>query len=107
MPEYQGIKPQVIARLEENADYIKKEFGIETLRLFGSVSREEDTPDSDIDLLYTFTPAKETYDNLFDLHTYLVGLLGRDIDLVSEEWSSARFLACVHKDTINCCISEI
>ena len=92
MTEYVSIKEEVMQKLAENLEDIKSRFGITQLRLFGSVARGEDTAESDIDLLYVFSPDAATYDNLFDLHEYLTGLFGRNVDLVSEKWSGERFL---------------
>jgi predicted nucleotidyltransferase len=37
--------------------------GVSSIGLFGSYSRNEQSPDSDIDLLIDFEPAKESFDN--------------------------------------------
>ena len=98
MSEYISIRDEVLARLTEEMPTLRERFGVRQLRLFGSVSRSEDTPDSDIDLLYIFNPDSETYDNLFDLHEYLTELFGREVDLISEEWSHAGFLRIALRD---------
>jgi len=97
-----SIKPHVLIILEREYPYLQKRYGVRQLRLFGSVSRAEDTKESDIDLLYILTPERDTYDNLFDLHEYLENLFGRKVDLVSEEWGGERFLKCVMKDAVLC-----
>ncbi|HJJ54828.1 MAG TPA: nucleotidyltransferase domain-containing protein [Methanocorpusculum sp.] len=96
------IKQAVIDTLSAEYPYLVKEFGIRELRLFGSVSRGEDTADSDVDLLYSFEPAFETYHNLFRLHEYLESLLGRRVDLVSLDWSGERFLSIALRDAESC-----
>ena len=98
MEEYHSIRPYVLAVLEREFPYLQMRFGVQQLRLFGSVSREEDTRGSDIDLLYIFIPEMNTYDNLFDLHEYLTNLFGRRIELVSEKWSGDRFLKRALRD---------
>ena len=105
MSGYVSIKSDVIRKLEENFSEMKEMFGIQQLRLFGSVARGEDTESSDIDLLYAFLPETETYDSLLDLHDYLVSLFGREVDLVSEEWSQERFLKSALRDA--CTIQTI
>ncbi|MBO5368097.1 nucleotidyltransferase domain-containing protein, partial [Methanocorpusculum sp.] len=50
MPEYVSIRDDVVKKLEVNLPEIRERFGIETLGLFGSVSRGEDTAESDIDI---------------------------------------------------------
>jgi len=96
------IRTDVIERLTAEYPYLAKEFGIRELRLFGSVGRGDDTADSDIDLLYSFEPASETYHNLFRLHEYLESLFRRRVDLVSLDWSGDRFLSVALRDAVSC-----
>jgi len=98
MSEYVSIKEEVLQKLEANMPEIRERFGIQSLKLFGSVARGEDTVNSDIDLLYVFRDGYATYDNLFNLSEYLENLLGREIELVSEIWSTERFLASVLRE---------
>ena len=67
MPEYVSIRDDVVKKLEEHLPEIRERFGIETLGLFGSVSRGEDTAESDIDILYRFKPGIKTYHAMLDL----------------------------------------
>lgn len=53
------------------------------VRVFGSVARGEDTPESDIDLLVSFAPDASTYD-LVEIVDQLEQLLGRHVDVVSD-----------------------
>jgi len=39
-------------------------FGVDQVGLFGSYVREEQSPNSDIDILVHFKPEQETFDNL-------------------------------------------
>lgn len=54
------------------------------VRVFGSVARGEDTPDSDIDLLVTYGPDMNFID-LVDMVDELQALLGHPVDLVSDK----------------------
>ncbi|WOF17059.1 nucleotidyltransferase family protein [Methanoplanus sp. FWC-SCC4] len=85
---YHSIKSEVLAKLESHLPEIQERFGIESLGVFGSVSRGEDTPESDVDILYRFKPGIKTYHALLDLGEYLEKLFGRKVDLVSSEWMS-------------------
>ncbi|HJJ48369.1 MAG TPA: nucleotidyltransferase domain-containing protein [Methanocorpusculum sp.] len=98
-----SIREEVLQTLKEQTPYLQSRFGVQQLRLFGSVARGEDTTSSDIDLLYIFTPENTNYDNLFELHEYLSGLFHRDIDLIPENWSNERFLNVVLKDAQTIC----
>ncbi len=51
---YVSIRDDVFRKLERELPYLQKEFDIETIGIFGSVSRGEDTPESDVDVFYTF-----------------------------------------------------
>lgn len=53
------------------------------VRVFGSVARGDDTPDSDIDLLVTFEDGADVFDQA-GLLSDLEELLGRRVDVVSE-----------------------
>ncbi len=59
--------------------------GVEHLRIFGSVARDEATETSDIDILADFAPdQKVTLWKLGGLQQQLAELLARDVDLVRE-----------------------
>ena len=60
-----------------------KRFGVASLRLFGSHSRDEAREDSDVDLLVLFeTDAR--IDQFMDLKFFLQDPLGRPVDLVTQ-----------------------
>lgn len=57
---------------------------ITELALFGSVLRDDFQPDSDVDVLVTFTPdAKWSLFDHVDMEDELEEILGRPVDLVS------------------------
>ena len=61
-------------------------YGVQGLFLFGSVARDEATPESDVDILVDFDP--EAQIGLFEflrLQRFLSRLLGRRVDLVTRE----------------------
>lgn len=59
---------------------------ITQLSLFGSVLREDFSPDSDIDVLLTFDPANHwSLFDLVDLQENLQQILGRKVDLVEQK----------------------
>ena len=63
-------------------DYLRP-FRPERIGIFGSFARNEDTPDSDIDILVKF---KETISllDLAKIHRELSQILGKEVDLVTE-----------------------
>lgn len=44
----------VLEKLKRELPLLQEKYEIQKIELFGSVSRGEDTPESDIDLLYSF-----------------------------------------------------
>ena len=58
--------------------------GVERLGLFGSFSRGEAGPDSDVDVLVAFRADARTYDNLFAVGEALEEVFHRKVDLVTE-----------------------
>jgi predicted nucleotidyltransferase len=57
---------------------------IAELALFGSVLREDFSPESDIDVLVTFDPdARWSLFDLVDMRDEIEALLGRSVDLVT------------------------
>ncbi len=76
------IKTHVLQLLKDHRKDLDK-FGVDSLYLFGSVARDEETSISDIDLLVVFTD-KATFDKYMDLKFYLEEILNRKVDLVTE-----------------------
>lgn len=57
--------------------------GARNVRVFGSVARGSDEPESDIDFLIDMEPGRSLFD-LADLTSELRELLGRSVDVVTE-----------------------
>lgn len=57
--------------------------GVHSLALFGSVARNQDTSDSDLDFLVEFEGAT-TFDRYMDLQFFLEDLFDRPVDLVTK-----------------------
>ena len=74
-------------------------FGIGSLRLFGSMARGEATSVSDIDLLVDFSAAP-TFSDYMKLRIFLEDLLGKKVDLVTETGLRPGVRPFVEKDAI-------
>ena len=61
-----------------------KRLGVKSLRLFGSVTRNEARPDSDIDFLIEFV-SEPSFFELFEVQYFLEDLFHCKIDLGMEE----------------------
>ena len=60
-----------------------RRYGVSRLEVFGSVSRGEAGPDSDIDVLYELAPGSRLGWKIEDLADELTKLIGRRVDLIS------------------------
>lgn len=62
-----------------------QKWGVVEFALFGSVLRDDFTPDSDVDILLTFAPnARYDLFDLVDMQDELEGILGRLVDIVDK-----------------------
>lgn len=89
---------ECIKKLRENIPYIKKEYGVTRLYLFGSMARGDNRPDSDVDILVDMPPKIFLVSGLKD---YLEKLLDSSVDLVRRHSHlSNRFLTEIANDAI-------
>lgn len=73
--------------------------GARNIRIFGSVARGEADSESDIDFLVDMEPGRSLFD-LGGLYMDLRNLLGRDIDVVTEQGLRERIRDRVLKETV-------
>lgn len=74
---------KLLARYRTDILRIAAEYGAENVRVFGSMARGDDRPDSDLDLLVVFRPGRSLLDHC-GLMLDLQDLLGRKVDVTSE-----------------------
>jgi predicted nucleotidyltransferase len=74
---------QLVTVLTQNYAVLAKEFPIASLALFGSYARNEQTPQSDIDLLVTFS--QPVGFGFMHLANRLEALLGKRVDLIAAD----------------------
>jgi predicted nucleotidyltransferase len=77
-------KKDILQVLQKHRDIIQS-YGVQKYGLFGSFSRNEQKPDSDVDILVEFAPEKKNFDNFMNLAFFLEDILGRKVDLVTRE----------------------
>ena len=97
---YVSIRGEVLRKLERELPFLQREFDIETIGVFGSVSRGEDTPESDVDVLYTFRNGAIGIKKFLDLADFLEELFGRKVELVSETFLSPYIRPYVEADVV-------
>jgi len=74
----------VMAKLRQEMDVLRERFDVDQLSVFGSVSRGESRPDSDLDVLVKFKTPMD-FDRYMDLKFHLERLLSVRVDLVSDD----------------------
>lgn len=81
---------QCFARLAESAPYIRKEFGVTSMCVFGSMARGDNNDDSDVDVCVEM-PAKAF--KVIALKQYLQDLLGMSVDVIRRHLNLNLFLS--------------
>lgn len=69
---------------KEAIDAACREFGVRRIRVFGSVARGEERPDSDIDFLVDFPVGYDLFAQRLPLGERLEQITGRRSDLIPE-----------------------
>ena len=80
------LVPVTVPGLVVDAERLRelcRRYGVARLEVFGSVSRGEAEPDSDVDVLYELEPGARLGWDIEKLADELSALLGRRVDLVS------------------------
>ncbi len=92
-------RTELLALLAQHKPVLAERFGVRRLALFGSFARGTPRGDSDIDLLVDFNgPA--TSKRYFGVQFYLEDLMGRDIDLVTDDALRPRLRPYVERDAV-------
>lgn len=93
------IKPsQALRNHREAVTELLAQVGGKNLRVFGSVARETDTPNSDIDLLVELPDTFGALD-MARMSTELEALLGYPVDLV-DDWGSSEILGRARAEAV-------
>lgn len=72
-------KKEYIRLLQSSSDILREHFGVRSLRLFGSIARDEHNEDSDVDLCVEMVPKLYLF---VELGQFLENLLGCSVDVV-------------------------
>jgi len=75
-------RENALRTLETNGRQLRR-LGVERIALYGSVARDEATPQSDVDVLVELADAFLTLEGYMDLCFYLEELFGRRVDVTT------------------------
>lgn len=71
--------------LEEKKEFLKTNFKIKKIGVFGSYIYNEQDENSDVDILVDYSDANISLFDVLDLKFYLEELLGKPVDIVTKE----------------------
>lgn len=91
-------RDEILKILESHAVELER-FGVVSLRLFGSVARDEADDESDIDLLVGFKESPG-FSSFMKLRIFLEDLLGAKVDLVTENGLRDRVRPYIEEEAI-------
>ncbi len=92
---------EIVNFLKENKTYIKNRFHCSEIGLIGSFARNEQTDESDIDILVVFEPnTPGLYDIEQDLKDFLKKKFDRKIDICAKKWINPIFKPLILKDAL-------
>ncbi|TGK17616.1 nucleotidyltransferase [Leptospira stimsonii] len=76
-------RAQVLENIRKNIEIIHS-FGIDSIGLFGSVARNENSQNSDLDILVNYQDGKLILDSYMDLKFFIESLFQCKVDLVTK-----------------------
>jgi predicted nucleotidyltransferase len=91
-------RDDVLHTLRDHKDGLAQ-FGVASLAVFGSVARDDASPESDIDILVEFAGVA-TFDRYMGLKIFLEDLLGAPIDLATPRALKPRIRPVIEREAI-------
>jgi len=92
-------KNEIINTLQKDKQFLKENYGVVNIALFGSYAKELENRDSDVDFIVEFTAP--SYSLLMGLYAYLENKLNSKIEIVRKgPHLSKRFLDTIENDLI-------
>ena len=91
-------KEEILRALRQHLPEIKRKFPVASLALFGSYARDEQTPESDIDVLVDFDG--DIGLEVVDLLDELEAILHHKVDLVLKRALKSHYRPYIERDAI-------
>lgn len=85
--------------LKTRSHFLKKKFGVKSIRIFGSYARGEQKESSDLDILVEFEKPIDLF-GFIELENYLSDLLGIKVDLTVKGALKSRIRDRILKESI-------
>ena len=91
-----GTLADIMDVLRRERQRLFAKYGLKSMAVFGSMSRDDHRPDSDVDIMVEFEkPISLAY---FDLADELEGLVQRRVDLVTRRTIKDRYMPYIEPD---------
>jgi len=92
-------KNEIISLIKAEKPFLKENFGVLNIGLFGSYAKDQQTPDSDIDFLVEF--AEPRFEWVAGLNIYMEKKFGRKIEIIRKRTlNKSRFFERIEQETI-------
>lgn len=94
-------KNEILEYLKNNKNVFFAQFHLTKIGLFGSYARDEQNPNSDIDILIERTPdAKNIFDLDWELQKLLKNQFNREVDICTEKYIKPFAKSFILRDAI-------
>jgi hypothetical protein len=94
-----SINPEAQQQIPSHPNSIKK-YGVTKIGIFGSITRDEQTEESDIDIAIEMAPGRKNLHNFLEFRRFLEKSLGTSIDLGIEGTLKPAIRDQIHKEII-------
>jgi len=74
--------------------------GVYNIGLFGSFARQENKPESDIDLIIDLDASRKSFDNFMNISMLLEDILNKKVDLLTRESIDTDFYNSIKNDIV-------
>lgn len=92
---------EIIHYLRQNKVYLNKKFHCKEIGLFGSFARNEQTEESDVDILVEYEPdTPDLYYVELQLKEHLIKQFNRKVDVCSKKWIKPVFRPLILNEAI-------
>lgn len=91
-----GTLADILTVLRRERARLFAKYGLKSMAVFGSATRDDLRPDSDVDIMVEFGPDADF--DYFDLAFDLEGIVRRKVDLVMRTAVKPHYMAFIEKD---------
>ena len=96
-----ATRNEILSFLARNKEMFRANFGIVKIGLFGSYARNEQSPDSDLDLVVEFeNNTRNLHDVKKELNDYIRSNLNIEVDICREKYINPIFKESILKEAV-------